>query len=231
MAEKKIVVTGEVVNESLIEDIKINRRDILDLIAEDLAEDARKRLDAFDKETEEKMPPEAGSTDYLPCAAKTVYGLKVDCAEGYGREKGTYRIEITFNVLPENLPEKTRAREAWGKLRDEQRKPLQDEYNFLTGDKKRLKNELIRRQLSESGEGQRVLGTVEEMRKKLATDLRAKRDALMLEYDRRYPGYGFARHKGYPVREHVAALNRKGPCPIHRRSFAPVRAALGLPPE
>jgi ribonuclease HII len=55
------------------------------------------------------------------------------------------------------------------------------------------------------------------------------RDARMLDYDREYPGYGFERHKGYPVREHVAALRRQGACPIHRRSFAPVREALGLP--
>lgn len=56
------------------------------------------------------------------------------------------------------------------------------------------------------------------------------RDARMVTYDREYPGYGFARHKGYPVREHVQALNELGACPIHRRSFGPVRAALGLPP-
>ena len=58
---------------------------------------------------------------------------------------------------------------------------------------------------------------------------KTERDARMLEYDREYPHYGFARHKGYPVREHVAALKKHGACPIHRRSFAPVRTALGLP--
>ena|GEM_PF-6328618 len=52
----------------------------------------------------------------------------------------------------------------------------------------------------------------------------------MLAYDCEYPDYGFARHKGYPVREHVAALRQHGACPIHRRSFGPVREALGLPP-
>lgn len=56
------------------------------------------------------------------------------------------------------------------------------------------------------------------------------RDALMHRLDAEHPGYGFARHKGYPVREHVAALRKLGACPIHRRSFAPVRAVLGLPP-
>ncbi len=49
------------------------------------------------------------------------------------------------------------------------------------------------------------------------------RDALMVELDRRYPGYGFARHKGYPVKAHYAALERLGPCPVHRRSFLPDR--------
>ena len=56
------------------------------------------------------------------------------------------------------------------------------------------------------------------------------RDALMCELDARHPGYGFARHKGYPVRAHLAALDRLGASPVHRRSFAPVRALLGLSP-
>lgn len=45
------------------------------------------------------------------------------------------------------------------------------------------------------------------------------RDQMMLTFARRYPGYGFARHKGYGTRAHRAALTRLGPCPIHRRSF------------
>lgn len=49
------------------------------------------------------------------------------------------------------------------------------------------------------------------------------RDRIMCALDVRHPGYGFARHKGYPTAEHVAALNRLGPCPQHRLSFAPVR--------
>jgi len=56
------------------------------------------------------------------------------------------------------------------------------------------------------------------------------RDARMTELDLLYPGYGFAQHKGYPVKEHTQAIARLGCCPIHRRSFAPVRTALGLPP-
>jgi ribonuclease HII len=56
------------------------------------------------------------------------------------------------------------------------------------------------------------------------------RDALMAELDLVHPGYGFARHKGYPTAEHFDALRRLGACPIHRRSFQPVREALGLVP-
>ncbi|MFI5306216.1 MAG: ribonuclease HII [Polyangiales bacterium] len=59
---------------------------------------------------------------------------------------------------------------------------------------------------------------------------KTSRDAMMLELDRRYPGYGFARHKGYPVREHVRAMTERGVLPVHRRSFAPVQQALGLRP-
>ena len=56
------------------------------------------------------------------------------------------------------------------------------------------------------------------------------RDALMAELDAVHPGYGFARHKGYPTAEHFDALGRLGACGVHRRSFAPVRQALGLQP-
>ena len=48
------------------------------------------------------------------------------------------------------------------------------------------------------------------------------RDRMMMEYDRTYPEYGFARHKGYGTRDHLDALERYGPCPIHRLSFAPL---------
>jgi ribonuclease HII len=52
------------------------------------------------------------------------------------------------------------------------------------------------------------------------------RDRLMRALDARHPGYGFAIHKGYPTPDHLAALARLGPCPEHRRSFAPVRRLL-----
>ena len=52
------------------------------------------------------------------------------------------------------------------------------------------------------------------------------RDRIMIEEDVRYPGYAFAINKGYPTRAHMEHLQRLGPCPIHRRSFAPVRDLL-----
>ena len=55
---------------------------------------------------------------------------------------------------------------------------------------------------------------------------KVSRDALMLELDRRWPQYGFARHKGYPTAAHVEALRLNGVTPMHRRSFAPVREIL-----
>ena len=54
---------------------------------------------------------------------------------------------------------------------------------------------------------------------------KVERDRIMLECDGLYPEYGFAKHKGYPTREHFAKLRAHGPCPIHRRSFAPVAQA------
>lgn len=52
------------------------------------------------------------------------------------------------------------------------------------------------------------------------------RDAEMRELDRQYPEYGFASHKGYGTKAHIAALERHGPCAIHRRSYAPVAKLL-----
>ncbi len=48
------------------------------------------------------------------------------------------------------------------------------------------------------------------------------RDAIMVELDAMYPDYGFASHKGYCTKKHLSALDRLGPCPCHRKSFAPV---------
>jgi ribonuclease HII len=54
------------------------------------------------------------------------------------------------------------------------------------------------------------------------------RDRLMLDYDRVWPAYGFAEHKGYGTSAHLAAIAEHGPCEIHRRSFAPMRATQGM---
>ncbi len=54
---------------------------------------------------------------------------------------------------------------------------------------------------------------------------KVSRDRFMLELDRQYPGYGFAEHKGYGTARHIAAIKALGACPIHRRSFAPLRPA------
>jgi len=56
------------------------------------------------------------------------------------------------------------------------------------------------------------------------------RDRMMVDVDRRYPGYGFARHKGYPTPEHLVRLAELGPCPEHRRSYGPVRLAVAQLP-
>ncbi|MDF1527171.1 MAG: ribonuclease HII [bacterium] len=52
---------------------------------------------------------------------------------------------------------------------------------------------------------------------------KVQRDRLMIRYHEEYPRYGFARHKGYGTREHMDAIAKHGPCPIHRRSFAGVK--------
>ena len=55
---------------------------------------------------------------------------------------------------------------------------------------------------------------------------KSSRDAYCREMETKYPGYGFAVHKGYPTAAHIEALNRLGPCPEHRQSFSPVAEAI-----
>jgi len=66
----------------------------------------------------------------------------------------------------------------------------------------------------------------------MAASILAKvsRDRHMCGLDATHPGYGFAAHKGYSTAEHLAALQRLGPCAQHRRSFEPVRRLLGMTP-
>ncbi|KAK9795483.1 hypothetical protein WJX73_003495 [Symbiochloris irregularis] len=52
------------------------------------------------------------------------------------------------------------------------------------------------------------------------------RDRLMMQYHEQWPQYGFADHKGYGTKKHMAALKQHGPCPIHRRSFEPIKSGL-----
>jgi ribonuclease HII len=79
---------------------------------------------------------------------------------------------------------------------------------------------------------QRIIGGDGKSLSIAAASILAKtaRDARMRALDLEFPGYGFAQHKGYPVRAHASALAKLGACPVHRRSFALVREALGLPP-
>jgi ribonuclease HII len=91
-------------------------------------------------------------------------------------------------------------------------------------DARRLKDLAIPQQAIVQGDGKSLSIAAASILAKTA------RDQLMCELDVQYPGYGFAKHKGYAVREHRIALKKLGASAIHRRSFAPVRMVLGLPP-
>ncbi|MFH1776009.1 MAG: ribonuclease HII [Candidatus Omnitrophota bacterium] len=55
---------------------------------------------------------------------------------------------------------------------------------------------------------------------------KVRRDKIMFEYEEKYPGYDFARHKGYGTKRHLEALLKLGPSPIHRKTFAPIKRLL-----
>lgn len=72
--------------------------------------------------------------------------------------------------------------------------------------------------------GEAIVGGDDKVAAISAASIIAKvyRDHLLVELDRQYPGYGFAQHKGYGTRQHLAALRQLGACPAHRRSFRPI---------
>ncbi|WP_166636791.1 ribonuclease HII [Cognatilysobacter terrigena] len=78
--------------------------------------------------------------------------------------------------------------------------------------------------------GEAWVGGDTRCRSIMAASILAKthRDALMVELHARWPQYGFDQHKGYSTPQHLAALAMHGPCPEHRRSFAPVRSSMGI---
>jgi ribonuclease HII len=78
-----------------------------------------------------------------------------------------------------------------------------------------------------------VIGGDATVRSISAASIVAKvhRDRMCLTLHEQWPAYGFDGHKGYATPEHLAALKRHGACPVHRRSFAPVREALGIVPR
>jgi ribonuclease HII len=73
-----------------------------------------------------------------------------------------------------------------------------------------------------------VVGGDGSVRSIAAASIVAKvvRDRMMDEYDRQYPQYGFAKHKGYGTKQHMEALEKYGPTPVHRTSFSPVAQAI-----
>jgi ribonuclease HII len=79
-----------------------------------------------------------------------------------------------------------------------------------------------------SGEARSVIGGDRTVAEISAASILAKtqRDDAMEKLDALWPQYGFARHKGYGTAEHLAALRAHGPCPAHRVTFSPVRAAI-----
>jgi len=101
---------------------------------------------------------------------------------------------------------------------------LQSTPQHLLIDAKRLKEIAIPQQAIIKGDAKSASIAAASILAKVA------RDALMRTLDTVHPGYGFADHKGYPVRAHYDALSRLGACAAHRRSFGPVREVLGLPP-
>ena len=99
---------------------------------------------------------------------------------------------------------------------------LQQQPDFVAVDGNRLPQWEYRGQAVVKGDGRVEVISAASIIAKVV------RDAEMKAFDETYPGYGFAKNKGYGTAQHLEALARKGATPIHRRSFAPVREQLEL---
>jgi ribonuclease HII len=125
-------------------------------------------------------------------------------------------ITIYFHALPDN------ARHTDGMRRAVE--GLSQKPGYVLCDERRVKDLAIPQQAIVRGDCKSQTIAAASILAKTA------RDAVMHGLDAKFPGYGLAKHKGYPVGEHLSALKTLGASPIHRRSFAPVRLVMGLPP-
>jgi len=83
----------------------------------------------------------------------------------------------------------------------------------------------VPKKLAEGGKAEAVVKGDAKSYAIAAASILAKvvRDRIMYELDREYPKYGFGQHKGYGVPAHLTAIAEHGPCPAHRRTFAPIK--------
>lgn len=140
---------------------------------------------------------------------ETLYKEIVGCAVCYSVARATVQEIDRYNILQSTLMAMRRAVQN-----------LQIEPDYVAVDGNRLPNWEYTGEAIVKGDGRVEVISAASILAKVV------RDAEMLEMDTLYPGYGFNSNKGYGTPQHIEALQRQGPCPIHRRSFAPLRDSL-----
>jgi ribonuclease HII len=136
---------------------------------------------------------------------------------------GGWQIEWGIGRVSEKVIDKINIKNAAELAMERAVKKLKRQPDFLIIDGKYLKNHKLK-----TINHKLIIKADEKVFSCSAASIIAKvsRDRIMQRYHKKYPQYGFDKHKGYPTKYHIRMLTKYGPCKIHRKSFKPVRLAL-----
>ena len=150
------------------------------------------------------------SKKLTPRKREVLFDLVVDSSLAYGIGSAS-AVEIDqFGIIGATILAMSRATRMLNPRPD---------YLLIDG-RIRLKNIALSQQSIIRGDGKSLSIAAASILAKVS------RDRVMLDHHLHFPAYGFAQHKGYCTTQHVDALSQHGPCPIHRRTFAPIRGTL-----
>jgi ribonuclease HII len=171
--------------------------------------------------------PVVAAAVILPRRCRTLIGLRDSKRLSEKQREAFYELirDVAFGfgvgIVDAKMIDTVNIRQAARRAMEQALRQLSPPPDFLILDAIRLPNVTIEQRMVIKGDGLCMSVAAASVLAKVT------RDRLMVEAHRRFPEYGFQAHKGYGTAEHLRCLRRYGPCILHRRSFLPIRKALG----
>ncbi len=171
--------------------------------------------------------PVVAAAVILPRRCRSLIGLRDSKRLSEKQRENFYELirDVAFGfglgIVDAKIIDAVNIRQAARRAMEQALRQLSPPPDFLILDATRLPNVMIEQRMVIKGDGLCMSVAAASVLAKVT------RDRLMVEAHRRFPEYGFQAHKGYGTAEHLRCLRRYGPCVLHRRSFLPIRKALG----